>query len=536
MTIRKKIILFSALALGAFFAALYLVSRFALLNGFARLESNYAHENVQHLQNEVEKEQKQIQVMARDFGEWDRTYEFMQSKDPAYVRSELSDDTFKIMGVNLFALYDPSGHPVLHKSVGAWTPDPSDLQAILNARLSIPPVENHPPASAGILELQGRIFLLAYQPILTSRGAGASRGILVMGRELDPGLVSELSKSVGVPVWLEPADQAPQPTAQGNAWSDGTTSVRFESDSTMLEYIAIKDSYGVTRRLLVGRIPRSLKLEGSRVTRYLLVLLMLVGAAYCGGLFFFLEEILLTRMASLNREITKVTVSGDLSLRLSAGGQDELGALASAVNAMLAAIQKTKSDLLQAQESLRFHAEHDALTGVLNRRAIRDLLRKELARCRRDRNTLGVILADVDHFKKINDKYGHGAGDAVLVTAMQRISSCLRSYDVVGRYGGEEFLIIAPGCDLEFAQKLAERIRIAVCEQPIDLGDASTEITLSLGVTLGTAESDPEFLVTLADSAMYQAKRNGRNRVEVSLELLETEGLDTSDSGSVAAK
>ncbi len=527
MTIRKKIILFSALALGAFFVALYLVSRFALLNGFARLESNYAHENVQHLQNELEKEQKQVQLMARDFGEWDRTYEFMDSRDPAYVRSELSDDTFKIMGVNLFVLFDPSGQPVVHKSVGSWIPGPSDLQAIAKARLNTPD-SAHLSASDGVLELQGRIFLLAYQPVLTSRGGGKSRGVVVMGRELNQGMVSEFSKSIGVPIWLEPADQAPQPTAPGSAWSDGTNSVRFETDSTMLEYVAIKDSYGVTRRLLVGRIPRSLKLEGSRVTRYLLVLLMLVGAAYCGALFFFLEEILLKRMASLNHEITKVTVSGDLSLRLSASGQDELGALAKAVNAMLTAIQKTKSDLLQAQESLRFHAEHDALTGVLNRRAIRDLLRKELARCRRERNSLGVILADVDHFKKINDRYGHAAGDAVLVTAMQRISSCLRSYDVVGRYGGEEFLIIAPGCDLEFAQKLAERIRAAVSEQPVDLGDASTDITLSLGVTLGTAESDPEFLVTLADSAMYQAKRNGRNRVEVSLELPVTEGLEVS--------
>jgi diguanylate cyclase (GGDEF)-like protein len=347
-----------------------------------------------------------------------------------------------------------------------------------------------------------------------------------MGKELDQTLISSLSKSVEVPLWLEPAQDAPQATAPGTAWSDGTNSARFESESTMLEYVAIKDSYGITRRLLVARIPRSLNLEGTRVARYLLMLLMLVGAAYCGSLFFFLEEILLARVASLNTEITKVTVSGDLSLRLNTGGRDELGALANAVNAMLTAIQKTKSELLQAQESLRFHAEHDALTGVLNRRAIRDLLRKELARCRREQNTLGIILADVDHFKKINDRYGHGAGDAVLVTAMQRIASCLRSYDVVGRYGGEEFLIIAPGCDLELAQKLAERIRVAVGEQLVDLGDESATITLSLGVTLGTAESDPEFLVALADTAMYQAKRNGRNRVETGLELLEPEELE----------
>jgi len=344
-----------------------------------------------------------------------------------------------------------------------------------------------------------------------------------MGRELDQTLISSLSKSAGVPVWLEPTEQSPAAAEQATAWSDGANAVRFESDANMLEYVAVRDFYGITRRLLVARIPRSLNLEGTRVTRYLLGLLMLAGALYCGALFFFVEEILLARVALLSAEVTQVTVSGDLSLRLSPGGHDELGKLASAVNAMLMAIQKTKTELLQAQESLRFHAEHDGLTGVLNRRAIRDLLRKELARCRREKSTMGVILADVDHFKKINDRYGHGAGDAVLVTAMQRISSTLRSYDVVGRYGGEEFLIIAPGCDLELAQKLAERIRTAVGDQPVDLGDETASITLSLGVTLGTAESDPEFLVALADTAMYQAKRKGRNRVEVGLELPEPE-------------
>ena len=180
----------------------------------------------------------------------------------------------------------------------------------------------------------------------------------------------------------------------------------------------------------------------------LAALLMVAGAIYCGALFFFLEEVLMARVATLSTKVTQVTVSGDLSLRLDPGGNDELSALAGAVNAMLAAIQKAKTELLQAQESLRFHAEHDSLTGVLNRRAIRDVLRRELARCRRERNTLGVILADVDHFKKINDHSGHGAGDAVLVSVVQRVSATLRPYDIVGRYGGEEFLIIAPGCVL----------------------------------------------------------------------------------------
>src|SRR5437660_3103726 len=205
---------------------------------------------------------------------------------------------------------------------------------------------------------------------------------------------------------------------------------------------------------------------------------MVAGAIYCGALFFFLEEVLMARVATLSTKVTQVTVSGDLSLRLDPGGNDELGALAGAVNAMLAAMQKAKSELLQAQESLRFHAEHDSLTGILNRRAIRDVLRKELSRCRRENQTLGVIVADVDHFKTINDQYGHGAGDAALVAVVQRISATLRPYDVIGRYGGEEFLIIAPGCDFGLTQKLAERIRAAVCDEPVDLGNESTSVTV----------------------------------------------------------
>jgi diguanylate cyclase (GGDEF)-like protein len=251
----------------------------------------------------------------------------------------------------------------------------------------------------------------------------------------------------------------------------------------------------------------------------LLLFLMIAGVVHSAVLLFVLEEKLVAQLESLNRKIKQITVSGDLSMRLDMHGKDELSELAGTVNAMLCAVQKAKFELLQAQESLRFHAEHDSLTGVLNRRAIRDVLRRELARCRRENQTLGLMLADVDHFKRINDRYGHGAGDAALVTVVQRISSTLRSYDLVGRYGGEEFLIIAPGCDLEVTQKLAHRIRSAVGDEPIDLGNERATVTLSMGVTLGTAESDPEFLVAAADSAMYEAKRNGRNRIEAGLGL-----------------
>src|SRR6266849_4295694 len=160
MTIRKKIILFSAVALGAFFVALYLVCRFSLLNGFARLESNYARENIRHLQNELANEQSQLEVVARDYGEWDRTYDFMESKNPDYARTELTDDTFKIIHINLFLLLDQSGQLVLQQSVGNLTPDVGDLQTITVARLNAPIDDNGRSAVSGILQLKGRVFLL----------------------------------------------------------------------------------------------------------------------------------------------------------------------------------------------------------------------------------------------------------------------------------------------------------------------------------------------------------------------------------------
>jgi diguanylate cyclase (GGDEF)-like protein len=529
MTIRKKIVLFSALALGAFFVALYLVSRFFLLAGVARLESDYAAESVHRLQNELANRQGQLELVARDYAQWDRTYDFMKSRDPAFVTREITDDSFKTIRVDFLILLDQSGHLVAQHSMGDWKPEPADFQTLADARLNAPAKDSGEASAVnGILEIKGHLLLLAYQPITDSQGAGPARGTLVMGRQFDELFLSRFSKAAGLQVWMEPADRSRQDSEQETAWSDGASSVRFENDANMLEYSAVKDFYGVTRRLLVARIPRSLHLEGVQVMLDLLGFLMLAAVLYCAALFFLVQTILLSRVALLTAEVTRITVSGDLSLRVSLSGRDELGKLATALNAMLTAIQKTKSDLMQTQTSLRFHAEHDGLTGVLNRRAIRDLLRKELARCRREKGTLGVILADVDHFKKINDRFGHGAGDAVLVAAMQRISSALRIYDVVGRYGGEEFLIIAPGCDLDVAQKLAERIRIAVSETPVDIGDQTAFITMSLGVTLGTAESDPEFLVALADTAMYQAKRKGRNRVEVGTELPDPEAMEVS--------
>jgi diguanylate cyclase (GGDEF)-like protein len=168
-------------------------------------------------------------------------------------------------------------------------------------------------------------------------------------------------------------------------------------------------------------------------------------------------------------------------------------------------------------EELRFRATHDSLTGISNRGQVMECLRKERARQHRDPKVFSIILADIDHFKYVNDVFGHLAGDAVLRQAALLMSNLLRPYDTVGRYGGEEFLIVVPSSDSAATLALAERIRQEIQDATAMVEGVAITVTASFGVASSTPNSplDPEDMIRLADGALYLAKARGRNRCEV---------------------
>jgi two-component system chemotaxis response regulator CheY len=182
----------------------------------------------------------------------------------------------------------------------------------------------------------------------------------------------------------------------------------------------------------------------------------------------------------------------------------------------LAARLRVAERIIALHEKLRIQATHDHLTGMWNRAAIMDYLLGEMARARREGTNIGAIIADLDHFKRINDTYGHPAGDAVLQEAARRMQLALRPYDRLGRYGGEEFLIIASGCDLSQTMALAERIRSFMSAGPVKSHSEEIPVTVSLGVAVGSdqVDKDAAALIAAADEALYRAKKAGRNRVE----------------------
>ena len=172
-----------------------------------------------------------------------------------------------------------------------------------------------------------------------------------------------------------------------------------------------------------------------------------------------------------------------------------------------------QADLVEANIVLEHEATHDPLTGVLNRRAILEALHRELSRARRENGTLTVGLCDIDHFKSVNDTYGHQVGDEVIVACTQRLCAGLRDYDWLGRYGGEEFLVIAAHPQEEPPESIYERLCACIAGRAIETGAGAVTITVSAGVTTATGNEKADALIAVADAALYKAKASGRNRV-----------------------
>lgn len=178
-------------------------------------------------------------------------------------------------------------------------------------------------------------------------------------------------------------------------------------------------------------------------------------------------------------------------------------------------ILKLQDALRSKEEQLKFAASHDSLTGLWNSGAIRSFLEREVSRSTRTGESLGVLMVDADHFKQVNDTYGHTTGDEVLREIARRLSESTRQYDWVGRYGGEEFMIVVGHCDQEALSGHCERLRAAISSAPIRTSSGNIAITVSIGGAVSATGTtfEVESLVRTADAALYRAKREGRNRV-----------------------
>lgn len=187
-------------------------------------------------------------------------------------------------------------------------------------------------------------------------------------------------------------------------------------------------------------------------------------------------------------------------------------------------LSRKARDLAESNEELALAASTDTLTQLLNRRACLERFEALIEQYKRQKQPFAVAIIDLDHFKSVNDTYGHDVGDQVLKIFAQQISSCKRQYDIAARWGGEEFVLLLPGVDAELAQAVLERLRHNASVTVINTSGGALKITISVGVAQFSDElNSPEEAVALADKALYKAKAMGRNRVCLATEIIETD-------------
>jgi len=185
----------------------------------------------------------------------------------------------------------------------------------------------------------------------------------------------------------------------------------------------------------------------------------------------------------------------------------------------ITAMKETEGELKRARENLHYRATHDSLTALLNREAILDMLDRELARGQRERTAISILLADLDHYKNVNDLHGHPVGDQVLREVAHRFVRAVRAYDLVGRYGGEEFLLILGGCSATEAMARADQLRQSIEASPVATSCGAIPITISIGVLPAQEWAYPpvEDVLREVDVALYAAKAEGRNRCRLAV-------------------
>lgn len=452
-----------------------------------------------------------------DYATWDRTYDFMVGRNPGYGQIDISDSSFERYDIQLLLLLRFDGSVALVKTFKGEKPTSAadiDLIAAI-ARQHLATVYTGGRVQ-GIVRTAGAPYRVAMRPILNSHGTVPASGMFLMARRIDNNELEEMTHLARAPIGLlPPGDGVTRQPGEVTPVAGGRA-MMMRTSSQNIVYLPFLDVNGSPAGLITITSDRQLYNQTKRLvwfgTALTATAVILVGTFKL----WFIHVLILRRMETALRAFDKITRTHDLSIRIPIQENDELGRMGRVVNNMLDELESSRAKLERLMVDAQFDASHDALTGLKNRRAVLNALEVELSRTERQRQRVAVMLADIDHFKHINDRYGHSAGDAVLVEVAKALGSELRPYDVAGRYGGEEFLIIIPTMNNVRAVEVAERIRLKVSET-VRANGSPQPVTISVGVTVTAGDEPLETVIDAADAAMYAAKQGGRNRVQLAV-------------------
>jgi diguanylate cyclase (GGDEF)-like protein len=395
------------------------------------------------------------------------------------------------------------GRPI----IGAAYWDPELKRQVITLAELIKSSDNRP---LGILA--AKIDLAAIMTILKKHAVRDIVEIFLIDRQGKPMVSSKAVLDHSMPLHAAPSI----PTAGAGATGSVIESIGFRQQPV----VGVSAGVPATDLTIVAEMEKADAYADILRLRTLTITLVSVLLLAMGILAYFLGHSIVRPLKRLSDNAGQVA-AGDLHVKVPVRGASEVSYLSQVFNHMVASLQRSRMEISEAQEALmeknrELHhlSVTDGLTGLFNRKHLMDLLEMELARNQRYQAPFSVMIADIDHFKRINDTYGHLAGDAVLRRIADTLRKTVRECDHVGRYGGEEFLIILPNSDAVGAVEMAQRIREQISQVSFYNDGNEISMTVSVGVAQCAEDEDrTEALISRADAALYQAKDNGRNRV-----------------------
>jgi diguanylate cyclase (GGDEF)-like protein len=391
------------------------------------------------------------------------------------------------------------------------------------------PLVTHAEANAavsGVLSMRDGPWIVASRPIVSSAGTGPPSGSFVLARRVDAELLASISTAIQLPVRLGTVTEGVVPVGNG-FW------MRLDNADSMTALAPVEDLYGDAGPIFAITGPRDVEARRRDTQYYLAWALLAASALFLVMVITLLNHYIAKRMTVLTGFLRYVHASGNLSSRLPSGAGDEIGQVTIEINDLLATIETRNKDLEAARaqaltamrESLLKNdqleqanllierlARTDPLTKLANRRMFDESLARQISLAERHGEGFTVMMADMDHFKSMNDDYGHLIGDAVLTETAAVIAGHVRAHDLAARYGGEEFVLLMSNSVLSEGMAVAERIRSEI--ERIEVPGYQRRVTISAGVAQWMPGESATAVLTRADEALFRAKRAGRNRVE----------------------
>jgi diguanylate cyclase (GGDEF)-like protein/putative nucleotidyltransferase with HDIG domain len=534
MTLRVKVIIAVLVALVVSGALVYGLSQVILMREIKTIEASQMDRDMSVARRALDHELGELDTRVFDYSAWDDSYQFMQDPMQSFIDTNLPDNLYQSFAINLLAYVRTDG-TVLHGRLfdlesGTGTTLPADLQYLWNTDGPLLSSAALGTKISGLVNTPEGTFLLSCRPVLTTTETGPPRGALVMGKRLDDSFVAAVGAQTQLDMTVTPlaGTGSTDVIASGSSVTTRSPVVVAALDShTIAGTQTINDIYGRPALTLQVRSPRVTFEEGkAAVMRYLIVVLGLVLALGL-ALWVALGSWILAPLRRLVAQVRGLASRPTRALgdRIAVGKGTEFAALGSEINNLLDELATANREISQLYGLAREQADRDSLTGLLSRRAIFEELDNRLSLTRDRHGKLAILMIDVDGFKQFNDAHGHLAGDDVLKAVARALVARTRDGDSVGRYGGDEFLVVLPNTDLEGAMSQADRL-LEATDRLIWTAPDGTDVPVSLSIGFSAFPShgsELNELLAFADASLYSVKQNGRRGAATSGGSLEPE-------------